>query len=268
MNAYDIASLCNAFSLKEKERPICILDPKLKNRGEQRLALCRVGKILTTKLINRDAFVDVMNRIWRVDGGVEIEPIKWNIFAFYFRNTKDRKIVLNGGPWTFDRATIAFEKPTGTGDVLEMKFNLVDYWVQIQYLPLLCMTEEIGLFLGQMIGEVRDIDLRMTTDISSLFLWVQITIPIEAPLQRSLRVDLLGSGKVTTMLLRYEILLDYCFGCGRIGHIADECSDEENLKEVPSEATRSLHVWLRATSSPKWPFMGRGIVGRMDNNNG
>ncbi|KAK3211635.1 hypothetical protein Dsin_016341 [Dipteronia sinensis] len=90
MNADDMASVCNALSFKEKEWSVRTLDTKLKSMGEQRLALCLVGKILTTKLINRDAFIDVMNRVWRVNGGVEIETIKWNIFAFYFRNTEDR----------------------------------------------------------------------------------------------------------------------------------------------------------------------------------
>ncbi|TXG65248.1 hypothetical protein EZV62_006523 [Acer yangbiense] len=63
MNANDIAALCNALSLKEKDRPIHVLDTKLKDRGKERLALCLVGKILTTKLVNRDAFIDVMKSV-------------------------------------------------------------------------------------------------------------------------------------------------------------------------------------------------------------
>ncbi|KAK3192989.1 hypothetical protein Dsin_024299 [Dipteronia sinensis] len=236
MNADDIALMCDAISLKEKARPVCVLDTKLKDRGEKRLALCLVGKILTTKLVNRNVFVNVMNRIWRVDGGVEIEPIKGNIFAFFFKNAEDRQRVLNGGPWSFDRAIIVFEKPAGTGDVLDMKFNSVDFWVQVHNLLLLCMNEEIGMFLGKMIGKVRDIDLSMITDIS---------------------------GKVTTMLLRYERLFDYCFRCGRVGHILDECVHEDVILEVSSEATRKLRVWLRAASPPKQSFMGVGRMGRV-----
>ncbi|TXG56668.1 hypothetical protein EZV62_017981 [Acer yangbiense] len=220
MNLNDIALLCDALSLKEKERPARILDTKLKYRG-----------------------------------GVEIEPIKGNIFAFYFKTAEDRQRVQNGEPWSFDRAIIAFEKPAGTSEVCDMKFNSVDFWVQIHNISLLCMTEEIGMFLGSMIGVVRNIDLSMTTDISGRFLKVRVMVPIAEPLPRSLRVDLLDSGNITTMLLRYERLFDYCFRCGRLGHIMEECADENNSTEVHSEATRRLRVWLRASSPPKRSFM-------------
>ncbi|KAK1582191.1 hypothetical protein Q3G72_012621 [Acer saccharum] len=123
MNADDIASLCNGLSIHEKERPVCTLDGNLKDKGEQRLPLCLVGKVLTTKLVNKNVFIDVMNKIWRVEGGVEIDQIKGNTFEFLFKSLKDRQRVLSGGPWSFDRAILVFEKPTGEGVVDDMKFN-------------------------------------------------------------------------------------------------------------------------------------------------
>ena len=59
MNVYEIASLCNALSIGEKESPARTLDVQLKDSGEQRLALCLVGKVLTPKVLNRVAFMDV-----------------------------------------------------------------------------------------------------------------------------------------------------------------------------------------------------------------
>ncbi|KAK3195392.1 hypothetical protein Dsin_026702 [Dipteronia sinensis] len=200
------------------------------------------GKILTTKLVNRNVFVEVMNRIWLVVGGVEIEPIKGNIFAFYFKNTEYRQMKLNRGPWSFDRAIIVFEKPAGTGDVLDMSFNMVEFWILIHNLPLICMNEEIGV----------------------IFLRLRVTVPNAKPLQRSLCVDLPDSGKVSTMLLCYERLFDYCFRCGRLGHLMEECVDKESIIKVPSEATRRLKVWLRAASPPKQTFTGMGRVGKAD----
>ncbi|KAI9173809.1 hypothetical protein LWI28_006874 [Acer negundo] len=81
------------------------------------------------------------------------------------------------------------------------------------------------------------------------------------PLLRSLRVDLLGNGKITTMLLRYERLLDYCFKCGRLGHSLLECTDTSDGKDMKSEANIRLNVWLR-TSSPSKCFTFRN--GRHD----
>ncbi|TXG72874.1 hypothetical protein EZV62_001453 [Acer yangbiense] len=154
MNEIDIASLCNALSIKEKESPVQILDVKLKDRGEKRLALCLVGKVLTSKVVNKDAFRDVLKRIWRVNGGVEIEPIEDNIFEFQFTNLEARQRVFSGGPWRFDNAIILLEEPTRSGEIANMEFNRTEFWVQIHNLPLLCMSEGIGLFLGRMIGDM------------------------------------------------------------------------------------------------------------------
>ncbi|TXG57282.1 hypothetical protein EZV62_018595 [Acer yangbiense] len=204
MNVNDIASLCNALLIREKERPATILDVNLKDRGKQRLALCLVGKVLASKVVNREAFRDVLKRIWRVNGGVEIEAIEDNIFEFQFKSLEARKRILSGGPWRFDGAIIIFEEPIGSGEIANMEFNKIEFWVQIHNLPLLCMTEEIGLFLGNMIGEVRNVDLEAGKSGSCRFIRARVVIKVDEPLRRSLRVDLLGNGKITTMLLRVD----------------------------------------------------------------
>ncbi|TXG64850.1 hypothetical protein EZV62_011844 [Acer yangbiense] len=261
MNAEEIAKLCDALSITEKEMPAHTLNVTLTDRGKKRLAMCIVGKVLTSRLVKKEVFIDVMSKIWRVSGGVDIEPIKGNIFAFYFTNDEDRMRVLRGGPWSFDRAIIIFDEPTGTRDISNLRFNYVDFWVQIHNLPLLCMNEEIGITLGSLIGEVRDYDSGITSDASGRYIRVRVTIPVDKPLQRSLRVDLLGDEKISTMLLRYERLLDYCFKCGRLGHLLDECVEKVNVRDLSSDASRKLGVWLRAVSPPKRPFNG---FGRLD----
>ncbi|KAK3221553.1 hypothetical protein Dsin_008578 [Dipteronia sinensis] len=127
MDTDEIARLCDTISMNEKDNTSLILDVNVQDLGEQRLALCLVGKILTAKLVNKEVFNDVMNKIWRVDGGMEIEPIRGNIFAFYFRSEFDRQRILKGGPWSFDSVIIAFENPTGTGNVGDMNFSSVDF---------------------------------------------------------------------------------------------------------------------------------------------
>ncbi|TXG61249.1 hypothetical protein EZV62_012612 [Acer yangbiense] len=99
---------------------------------------------------------------------------------------------------------------------VEIEALEVEFWVQIHNLPLLCMTEDA-----------------------------------EEPLMRSLRVDLLRTGKITTMLLRYERLQDYCFKCSRLGHQLKDCSELGDGKEATTEAMARLNVWLRTESPPK-----------------
>ena len=127
MNTEEIAGLCNALSLSEKESPVGTLHVSLREKREQGLTLCLVGKILASKLVNKDAFLGVMSRVWKVHGGFEIEMLAGNTFALHFRNAEDRRRILRGGPWNFDRAIIVFAESTGKGEIQHMDFNRVEF---------------------------------------------------------------------------------------------------------------------------------------------
>ncbi|TXG48177.1 hypothetical protein EZV62_027471 [Acer yangbiense] len=181
MNADELALLYSALSVKEMERPIRTLDTNLINNGARRLSICLVEKILTTRQVNRSAFIDVITSVWPISEGM-------------------------------------------------------------------------------MIGEVRDIDLEATREGNGHYIWVRVAFAANEPFMRCLRVDLLGTGKVTTMLLRYERLLDFCFKCSRLGHSMRECIEVRDVKEVTSEANVRLNIWLRAVSpSKRFPGRNKGF---------
>ncbi|TXG65273.1 hypothetical protein EZV62_006548 [Acer yangbiense] len=115
--------------------------------------------------------------------------------------------------------------------------------------------------LGKMIGEVSNCDASITSDGSGRFLRVRVRVPVDKPLRRSLRVDVLGNGVVTTMPLRYERLLDYCFKCGRLGHVMNGCFVLNNHNNISLDEIRKLGVWLRATSPPKRSLVGFSKAG-------
>ncbi|KAK2645059.1 hypothetical protein Ddye_020254 [Dipteronia dyeriana] len=177
MDTDELALLCSsALSVKEMEGPVKTLDAGLINKRERRLSLCLVGKVLTSKLINREVFMNVIQSVWQISEGVEIEWIEGNIFAFRL-------------------TTLRIE--------------------------------------------------------DSRFIRVRVVIDVNEPLLRSLRVDLLDNGKISTMLLRYERLLDYCFKCGCLGHSLLECKATDDDMDVKSEANLRLNVWLCTGSPPK-----------------
>ncbi|KAK2662225.1 hypothetical protein Ddye_000799 [Dipteronia dyeriana] len=105
----------------------------------------------------------------------------------------------------------------------------------------------IGMFLGNMIGEVREIDVSLSGECVEKYIRVRVVIDIDKPLRRILRVDVIGDGKETTMLLRYERLPDHCFRYERVGHVVRECL--ENARTDCNEDYNLLFgAWLRASS--------------------
>ncbi|KAK0579501.1 hypothetical protein LWI29_027210 [Acer saccharum] len=129
----------------------------------------------------------VIGKIWQVRKGMDIESITGNTFTFHFRDAYDLERVFSGGPWNFNNALLAMERPIGKGTIESLKFSQADFWVQIHQVPLLCMTREIGRFLGGMIGEVLEVDGGSSGDCVGKFMKVRVRVNIEKSLTRCLR---------------------------------------------------------------------------------
>ncbi|KAL5819222.1 hypothetical protein ACOSQ4_023064 [Xanthoceras sorbifolium] len=247
MDTTDIVKLCETLSLSEKDGPIASLDSDLRKIGSVKLTLSLVGKVISNKAINREAFRSIIPKIWKTTNDIYIEVLSNNIYVFYFRSMEDRKQILAGEPWNFDNSLLVLGEPTGNGDLGNMKFSNTEFWVQVYNVPLVCMTREIDLFLGRQIGEVCELDLGATGDCLGKFLRIRVRIDISRPLQRCIRVDLDGSGKACTMLLRYERLSEFCFQCGHIGHATRECVQVDCFILAGTQKFE-YGGWLRATS--------------------
>ncbi|KAK2646063.1 hypothetical protein Ddye_021258 [Dipteronia dyeriana] len=144
----------------------------------QRMSLRLVGKILSNKSVNREAFIRVIGSIWQVRNGVEAESVTDNVFVFHFKSHEDRKLVIEKGPWSCDYALLMLEIPVGHGTIEKMEFSQPEFWVQIHQVPLQCMTNEITWSLGDMIGEVLDIDAGALRDCVGKFLRVRVQFDI------------------------------------------------------------------------------------------
>lgn len=77
---------------------------------------------------------------------MSVEHYRENIYVFRFNCEKERKSVLASGPWSFNNSLIVLEEPTDMGDMSEMKFDTVNFWVQVHNPPMICMKN--GSWLG------------------------------------------------------------------------------------------------------------------------
>ncbi|KAL5782425.1 hypothetical protein ACOSP7_007454 [Xanthoceras sorbifolium] len=206
MDADNVASMCAGMKLTEEESVAMNIAGATKMDGMEKLSLCLVGKLLTSRLTNRDPFRSLIARIWRTTQAVEVETVGDNVYAFHFQNNFDRKRVL-----------------------MEV-FQWTDFWIQIHNVPLICMSKNIGLMLEKRLGKVKDIDVGAFGDYFGKFLRVKISVDVKKPLKRILCVKLEGMKEEKILLLKYERLLKYSFCCSLIGHSFRECpNDDETL---------------------------------------
>ncbi|KAH7544060.1 hypothetical protein JRO89_XS15G0098100 [Xanthoceras sorbifolium] len=161
----------------------------------------------------------------------------------------DRRWVLSGGPWSFDGALLVLEEPSGLGDFNKMQFDKADFWIQLHNIPLFCMTKEAGLQLGSKVGKVKDIDTGPSGDCMGKFLRIRVNIDVSRPLKRGIRVSLDESEESVMLLIRYERLPEYFFGCGMVGHHVRDCPSAPAGADFVQADNQPFGPWLRASSS-------------------
>ncbi|TXG59698.1 hypothetical protein EZV62_014271 [Acer yangbiense] len=178
-----------------------------------------VGKVLSGKRVNREAFRNLIDQLWGPFGAVEAELVGENIFMFYFNNQVDRDRIWQRGSWYFEKSLIALEKPTGTGDISLLGFNKVELWVQIHEVPIMCMNRRMAKWMAEQIGEVIEIPSE-SKECWGRYMRVKVQIDILRPLKRWLRLKL---DKIK------------------------KCLDTEARTEALSGKTTKFGSWMRAT---------------------
>ncbi|TXG66785.1 hypothetical protein EZV62_008060 [Acer yangbiense] len=247
MNPDEISRLCAELSIHGTEEKLWSVQDTVTKATEKKLDLCLVGKLLSPKHVNRETFRAVILRIWQTT--VDIEMVQDNMYLFYFRNPGDRFRVLAGGPWSFDNCLIVLEKLKGVGDIARLPFDRVVFWIQIINAPLICMTKEMGEYIGSCVEELVDIDMGVTGECFGKYMRLRVAIDISKPLKRFLRLEL--KQVVESMLLiRYEKLIEYYFHCGVIGHSYQFCQARKENNRFVSGMDFAYGLWLKATGVP------------------
>ncbi|KAL5821403.1 hypothetical protein ACOSQ3_023285 [Xanthoceras sorbifolium] len=72
-----------------------------------------VGKIISNKELNREAFKATIAKIWRTTKEISVKSKGMNMYIFRFKCVWDRKKVLEGGPWCLNKQLIVLQKADG-----------------------------------------------------------------------------------------------------------------------------------------------------------
>ncbi|KAL5818737.1 hypothetical protein ACOSQ4_022579 [Xanthoceras sorbifolium] len=129
MDPNEIARRCAKLSLSDADGPVVKVGVDLRAKGLKKLVFSLIGKVIANKEVNRYAFRLTIASFWRTKKEVETEAIGVNMFIFRFGYPWDRKKVLEGGHWSFDKNLIVLKEADGVGRISEQEFHFVPFWV-------------------------------------------------------------------------------------------------------------------------------------------
>lgn len=196
----DLEALWSKLNLTEEEEEGIQVPKDEFYDGFPWLPSCLLGRLLTRKGFNKEAFKNTMEKIWRSTPLKDIKEVDDNLFMFQFRSSEDREIVLNGGPWNFEDRLVLLkelEKRDRPGKDLLTKAT---FWVQVYDLPFVSMTEKVGYHLGNRIGQVHQV----RTDGEGIglgnCLLIRAVLDVKKPLKRKLKILIEGENEIWVRL--------------------------------------------------------------------
>ena len=237
---------------------------RIKTKREKILTGCLVGKVFLSREIKVERLRVAMQHVWRIGREVKIEGLGDNIFMFRFGSNEDKRTILAGGPWHFDRALIVLIEPSGIGDIKKLNFNHVSSWVQLYDVPIMCMEKETAAELSGAIERVEEVETDAAGECIGKFLRMSFSVDITKPLKKIVVLEQMekweekneeeNKKKEIPMLVQYKRLPDFCFCCGRIGHQYRECSHYKSQ----SKDQLAYGPWLKATTMAERIRQSRG----------
>ncbi|RHN54608.1 putative transcription factor interactor and regulator CCHC(Zn) family [Medicago truncatula] len=158
-------------------------------------------------------------------------------------NTEDVKRILKGSPWIVRNVWMIVHPWDRKVSIKDLNFSLVPLWIQLWGLPIHCKTATIGKSIGEQPGEVMDSAVYELAD-KAKFVNIKILFNISDPIRAGLFIGNKVDG-VNWIDFRFENLPMFCFKCGLIDHIEDNCintQEEEDTIEV--ETVNPRGAWL------------------------
>ncbi|XP_010674595.1 uncharacterized protein LOC104890716 [Beta vulgaris subsp. vulgaris] len=155
--AEEIADVVSKLRIDEEEEHVLDLD-SLNPNLENPVSLLLVGRLLTDRSFNVEAFKRTITTVWAPSHGLVIRVLKPNLFAFQFFHWRDMKKVLDGRPWCFDNMLIILKEVDGDEQPDQVSLIYSPFWIRLKNLPFNMRSDEVVRALIGNLGEIIDIE--------------------------------------------------------------------------------------------------------------
>ncbi|XP_030500236.1 uncharacterized protein LOC115715711 [Cannabis sativa] len=181
--------------------------------------------------------------LWQPGRGVFIKELEPNLYIFQFYHEVDIQRVVDGSPWTFNRNQLIFQRLKKGEDPRSITLTSLELWVQLHNLKTGFMTDVVVNNVANYIGTFVKSDPKNFMGIWRDYLRVIVTINIEKPLKRRMKLKK-TNGEWIWCNFKYEFIPTFCFICGLIGHSERFCP---RLFDKPlEELEKPYGIWMKA----------------------
>lgn len=207
------------------------------------LRWCLVGRLLSDKKVDFEAFRQVMAALWRPVKGLFIKEVEINRYVFQFFHELDIGRVLDGSPWTFHKIPLILERLQIGEDPRLLKLDSLAMWVRVRDLRAGCLSEKVLRACGNFIGSFLSVCPTNFTGIWKDYLRVRVLLNVTQPLKRRMMI-IAPSGEKFWANFQYEQLPLFCFLCGILGHSEQFC--HQYFAETTDNIPRPYGLFMRA----------------------
>ncbi|KAF7807159.1 cysteine desulfurase mitochondrial-like [Senna tora] len=193
-----------------------------------------MGKIVSTKAVNKGAMENAFKNIWNQPVGFKVEEVGQNSFLLHFAKEKDMDKALENGPWIFRNRWMILTRwrrgLEGSNDLL----TKVDIGVQIWGTPLHCRTAKVAEKLCSLLGAVKEVGLYEDQNSGNVFMKGLVEFDLKKPVRKGANLGNVKDG-VFWVDFRYEKIPRCCYECGLFGHEESECVMKKPTMEIGKE---------------------------------
>ncbi|KAL0320137.1 UNVERIFIED_CONTAM: hypothetical protein Sradi_5275200 [Sesamum radiatum] len=244
--------LRHSLRMTEKEGTKVVIPDGLWAADAESHLLFLVGRVLTSKQPKFEALVSSVRSMLNPVKGLEMRRLSDGRFLIRFNHIIDRNRALDGCPWSFEKNTLIMSSIGENENPLHVDLDLCDFFIRVHDLPLSKMNFGVASLIGNTLGKFRDMEMDESGRAWGSSLRIRVAINVTQPLLRVLRICT-TTGDELIVSFTYERLQNFCYLCGRLGHIHSHCELRFEEGFVDPGDDLPYGAWLRAPSE-SWGY--------------